>query len=486
MLVTFRPSTEQGLPNVTALAVPALLHDLAALAAATVITRSDPDFPRAAGVANIDISAEPLAVVECADSNAVAAVLRLVASAGLPVAVRGGGFSPAGLGTVGDGIVLSLRPMRDIRVDRATGIVHVGAGVLTGELDAALTPHGLTLTLPVPSGPSVLGAVLSGGIGFTLRALGLCCDALISATVVTADGTIVEADDQSHPDLMWALRGGGGNFGVVVEAALQARPVPAFTITHCFFGLSELGALLRSVREWGPDLPRQLTVVVMARSLPPHPGIPAQRHGRIGIVVSAIDCGPSSGGSGPPHEALAALLALPGMLHTTTTTLPPARLREITDAAFPHEHFGVRTRSGWLNELSDTAIEALVDAASDLPPGYSVLEVGLLGGAVAAPSRPSAAPGRDAGYLVNLMAMWLDPDDAPAATGWLAAADPARRTVDAAAGVVPVFVSADQLDRAADTFGVDLPRLRKVKARYDPHNVLNRTLAIPASESHHV
>jgi FAD/FMN-containing dehydrogenase len=461
---------------VTATAVPALLGDLAALPEATVITRSDPDFPRAARIANIDISVVPLAVVECRSPFAVAAALRLASTMGLPVAVRAGGFSPAGLGTVGDGIVLSLRPMTDIRIDRATGIVHVGAGVLTGELDAALTPHGLALTLPAPSAPSALGAVLSGGIGFTLRALGLCCDALISATIVTPDGTIIEADDDNHPDLMWALRGGGGNFGVVVEAALQAEPIATLTVTQCFFELPRLGALLRSLREWGPDLPWNLNIVAMVRSLPPAPWIPVDQHGRAGVIVSAIDSGPSDGGM--PHEALTPLLGLPGMLHVTTTTLPPAQLREITEAAFPHERFGIRTRSGWLGELTDAAVDALVDAAADLPPGLSVLEVGLLGGAVATPSRPSAAPGRDAAYLVNLMAIWLDVDDTAAPTDWLAAADPRDRAIDTSTGVVPAFVSADQLDRAAETYGTDLPRLRKVKARYDPHNILSHTLTL--------
>ena len=425
---------------------------LATATGTTLYTPTDPAFRYAAEIANLDVDALPLAVVECADTAAVAAAV--AASADLPLTVRGTGLSPAGLSTIDGGIVLSTRRLRGIEVDPTGATVRIGAGVSTSELDAALAPYGRTLSLSAPGEPSVVGTALFGGVGFTVGALGYTCDALLAATVVTADGSVLDVDDSSHPDLMWALRGGGGGFGVVTEATFRTWPVATLDSARAFFPRTAFRPVLEFLRRW--DVPPGMTVVLMARTLPPHPGIPPEYHGEVGILVSAVSTGTGDG--------VAPLLALDGLLHGDRTPTRPAD----SHPPLPPRQFGVRTRSGWLTDLTDPMIDALVDAAATLPTGLSMLELGVLGGAVANPPLPSAAPGRDAGYLVNLMGMWVRPGDASAVAEWLAAADPELL----GHGAVPAF---DTSGRSAAAYGPDLARLRKVRAEYDPDGRFRRS-----------
>ncbi len=446
-----------------------------------VMTASDAAFPGAVQVANLDTApAQPLALVECTAEAAVGPVVRCVTTAGLPLSVRGGGYSVAGFGTVDAGIIASLRRLRHIGIGPQARTVRVGAGVTAGELDTALAPHGLSLNLPVPSNPSVIGAALSGGIGFTLRRDGFGSDAMIAARVVTADGSLVAADDSRTPDLMWALRGGGGNFGAVVEATFQARPVDRFTVAQGFYGTDDIPARLRFVRDWSAALPDEVTVVAMLRNLPPHPAIVPGRRGRPGLIVTAVHCGDESGAD----RALAPLIAQPSALHSSTMRLPPSALRAITDAQFPYRHFGIRGRSGWLDALADDVIDGLAAACGTVPPGHSLIEIAALGGAVAAPPYPGAAPGRGCAFLCSAMALWVDGTGAAPALEWLESIPVLREPGVTARGVIPGFVSADQLDATAATYGPDLARLRAVKRRYDPGNVFRRNLNVmPADPS---
>ncbi|MEV7287061.1 FAD-binding oxidoreductase [Streptomyces sp. NPDC093252] len=417
-------------------------------------TPADPGFRAAARTVNLDVEARPAAVVDCADPGAVASVL--AATGDLPVAVRGSGWSPAGRSTLDGGLVLTLTGLRGIELDPDGTTVRVGAGVTAGELDLALAPYGRTLGLPSPGEPSVVGSVLLGGVGLTARALGYTCDALLAATVVTADGRVLEADDGGHPELMWALRGGGGGFGAVTGVTLRTWPVPVLDSLRCVYPLSGFRAVLEFLSAWGPGLAPEVTVVVMARTLPRHPAIPRRYRDRVGVVVSAVSTRPGG-------DALAPLGALAGALHQDRARIPPSRAHP----AFPHRRFGVRTRSGWLGDLTGPAIEALVEAADGLPAGLSMVEVGLLGGAVATPPLPSAAPGRTARFLVNLMGMWPEDGHAPPVLDWLSSTDPGRRL--GGGGAVPAFASGGQ------PVAVDLPRVRAVRDAYDPTGRFRRS-----------
>jgi len=363
-----------------------------------------------------------------------------------------------------------------VLVDEASGRVTIGAGVRVGQLDSVLAKHGLGLNLPVPSDPSVIGAALSGGVGFLLRKTGFVSDSIVSARVVLADGSIVDADDERTPDLMWALRGGGGNFGVVVEATMQAQPVRQLAVSRFFFAADGITEALTAIRVWGPSLPNEITVVAMLRNLPPHPAIPTEHQGRPGLIVSAVNCAEASD---------LGRYELPGALHQEVVRLSPAELRAITDMNFSFDRFGVQAESGWLDTLDDDTIGELALACSTLPAGHSVLEIALLGGAVAEASRPSSAPGRDASFFFNAMAIWTDPDYTPTdELTWL-------RSVAAFAdrdlrGVAPGFASRDQLKTAPATYGGAFARLRDVKRRYDPSNIFSRNLNILPTEARNV
>jgi FAD/FMN-containing dehydrogenase len=408
----------------------------------------------------------PRAVIECADADAIVGALSRTVPA--PVAVRGAGLSPYGAARAGDAVVLSLRGAASINVNPGAGRVRVGAGVTALELDAALEPYGLCASLPSPAEAGVLGSVLAGGVGLTTRRQGLVCDGLVSALAVTPAGDVAEVDDCSDPELMWGLRGAGAQLAVVVEAELRVAPIPELTVTTCAFEQASFAAVLRRLREWGPALAPDATVVVMVGALPPLPGLEPRLVGRTGVFVIVSHCGEKTA----VQADLAGLLTVPGLLaHAQRRGSSAAHRRAAQHGGSLHE-FGVATRSGWLDVLHEQTVERLVGMALALPPGDSLLEVGLLGGAIADPPAPSAVARRNAAYLVNCMAMWPHAGDrAPGARDealrWL----PSPAAMAEACGgpaAVPVFADAGDPSSVAAAYGAGLGRLRVLKDRCDP------------------
>lgn len=253
-------------------------------------TFADPD-PDAVRITNTDaVSAcDALALVECATEAPVAQVQRCPGASDVPLSMRGGVYPVAGLGSVEAGAPLSLRPMRAIHIDPAEQTVRIAADVRAGEPEAEFAPNGLCLNLPVPSAPSVTGAAHSCGVGFTLRNLGSGSDAMLRAGVVIADGSVIAADDERTPELMWALRGGAPTVGVVVEATFQSAPISHFTVMQSFYGVEDIPDGLRFMRDWGATVSDNVTHVATVRNLTPHPAIAADRHRCPGLTVPSHD-----------------------------------------------------------------------------------------------------------------------------------------------------------------------------------------------------
>jgi len=261
-----------------------------------VITDQSPTYDEARTVYNAMFDRRPLAIVRAVDVADVRAAVAAAAADGLDLAVRAGGHSVPGFGTVDDGIVIDLRSMTGIRIDPDARVARIQAGCTWGDFDHAAGDFGLATTGGIISTTGVSGLTLGGGIGYLARAHGLSCDNLRSADVVLADGTFVTASDDAHPDLFWALRGGGGNFGVVTSMEFNLHPVDTIYGGPMVFELDVAEDVFRTYREWIVDAPRQMGGFPAFQIAPPLPFIPENRHGE--PFVFFIPCF-----NGPDDEA---------------------------------------------------------------------------------------------------------------------------------------------------------------------------------------
>lgn len=425
-------------------------------------------------IANTDVPDRPLRVEACTGPAEVAALVREARARGLALAVRGGGYSPAGFGTVQDGLVADLGRLSDVVVDRDARTVTIGGGTLAGAVEVALSAHGLAANLPVPSRIGVVGAALSGGVGVLLRRLGWVGDAIVAAELVTGTGELLCVDDASDPELMWALRGGGGNFGAVTSLTLECAELGEITVHQVLASRAALPEALRFVRDWSAGRSDDLTAVPFVRRLPPLPGLPAERVDEVGLLLTTVHAGPAE----LAHEELAGLADLPGavLLREQRTSL--LRQREAAEAGFPDARFGASIRSGWARSLPDAALDAVVGLADRLPSPQSAIELVRLGGAAARERRPSSAPGRASDFLLNAMALWTDPGLTASARAWSRDAAALIATVADGPAVVPGFASTDEADRGPASYGADYARLQAVKDRLDPDNVFRSNLNI--------
>ena len=248
---------------------PAALAELERSYRGKLVRPGDPDYDEHRRVWNGSIDRRPALIARCVCGEDVVAAVRIGRRTGLPVAVRSGGHSFPGLSVCDDGIVIDLRSMTGLHVDRDAGIARVQAGVLLGELDAATQPHGLAVPIGAISHTGLAGLTLGGGIGWLMRKHGLTIDQLLSASLVTADGQVVTASEVENPDLFWGVRGGGGNFGIVTRFAFRMVPVgPAVLGGVIFWALEDALDVARHYRDWCADLPGEMTTALIFRRAP--------------------------------------------------------------------------------------------------------------------------------------------------------------------------------------------------------------------------
>ena len=311
---------------------------------------------------------------------------------GLDLAVRGGSHSVPGFGTTDGGVVIDLSSMRDVQVDPATERARAGGGATWGDFNAATYPFGLATTGGIISTTGVGGLTLGGGIGYLARAFGLSCDNLISADVVTADGNLVVASEEENDDLFWALRGGGGNFGVVTSFELAVHPVKDIYGGPMFFELKDAAELLRFFREFIEDAPEQLGAFPAFQIAPPLPFIPESRHGEPFGLVVACWTGPLEEG----ERALKPFHDVAPVVAQHVGPMPYPALNSAFDALLPPglQHYW---KANFVTELTDEAIEAHLQHAPKLPAVNSTVHIYPINGAChrvdpdATPS-PSATP----------------------------------------------------------------------------------------------
>jgi FAD/FMN-containing dehydrogenase len=434
-----------------------------------VLLPDDPDFDRAALIFNAAIDKTPAIVARCSSAADVAAALRWAQEYGFEVAVRGGGHSASGAAIVDGGLTIDLSELTSVTVDPVARRARCGGGTTLAKLDAACQEHGLAVPAGTVSHTGVAGLTLGGGLGWLTSMAGLSIDNLISAEVVLVDGRVVRASAHQYPDLFWALRGGGGNFGVVTEFEFQLHPVgPLVHLGMFFFELDRAEEAIRLGRKFFEDSPRNASGAMVGVNAPPAPFVPEEAHFAPGIALVVAGFGTAD-----EHASLIAPLQEAGPLFEFVTPTPYVALQQLLDEGAPWGVHGY-TKGLYLDELADEAIDAVAAAVRAKPSPMSQLLLFPLGGAFGdVPDEATAFGGsRSAKYAAVIDAIVPDPQMFDAERQW------ARSTWDAvlpfAAGIgtyVNMMTEYDE-DRVRASYGAKYERLALIKTVYDPHNVL--------------
>ena len=442
-----------------------------------VVTAQSPGYDDARRVYNAMIDRRPLAVVRAVDVADVRIAVTAAAEAGFDVAIRAGGHSVPGFGTVDDGIVIDLSRMKGIRIDPGTRVAQVQAGCTWGDLDHAASSFGLATTGGIVSTTGVAGLTLGGGIGYLARAHGLSCDNLRSADVVLADGTLVTASDDAHPDLYWALRGGGGNFGVVTSMEFDLHPVDTIYGGLMFFELDAAEDILRTYREWIADAPREMGAFPAFQIAPPLPFIPQERQGEPFVVLVSCFNGPDDIGA----KLLRAFRDIADPVAEHVERMPYAGLNSAFDGLLPPglQHYW---KANFVEELTDAAIAAHVEHGPKVPALQSTMHLYPINGAVHdVASDATAFAYRHASFAPVIAGMWPDAASNADNIAWVRDYYEATAPHSEEGGYVN-FMADDDRDRVRANYGGNYDRLVEIKRRYDPDNLfhLNQNL-LPAA-----
>ncbi|BDG10745.1 FAD-binding oxidoreductase [Anaeromyxobacter paludicola] len=431
----------------------------------------EPGYEQARTIWNAMIDRRPGAVIRAAAAADVVRAVELARDRGLRLSIRGGGHHIAGNAVCEGGLMLDLTPMKAVRIDAAARTARAEPGVVLGELDQAAQAHGLATPLGINSTTGIAGLTLGGGFGWLSRKHGLTVDNLLSADVVLATGEQVRASERENAELFWALRGGGGNFGVVTSFEYRLHPVGpqvlAGLVVHPF---SSAKQVLRGYREAARRAPDDLTCWVVMRKAPPLPFLPPEVHGQEVLVLAVCYVGPPEGGEAAvaPFRALGQPIA---------DVIGPAPFTAWQQAFDPLLTPGRRNywKSHDLLDLGDASIELLTSSAGRLPSPECEVFVAQLGGAVnrVAPTA-TAYPHRDVAFVVNVHTRWGDPSEDRTCVGW--ARDLFARLAPYATGGVYVnFMPEDEAQRVSlGAYGPNYERLARLKARYDPENLFRQ------------
>jgi FAD/FMN-containing dehydrogenase len=432
-----------------------------------VLTPGDPGYEDARRVWNGAVDRRPRAVVRCAGVADVREAVRFARERGLPVSVRGGGHAVAGHAVCDDGLVIDLSAMTGVRVDPAAGTARAQGGCRYHHLDRATQAAGLAVTGGIVSHTGIGGLTLGGGIGWLMRKHGLAADNLRSCELVTADGELLVANDDEHPELFWGLRGGGGNFGIVTSFEYRLHPVgPVVVAGMVAYDLDDGPEVLRFLRDLVAQAPDELGVVANLRLAPPLPGVPAQLHGRPIVAMVVCYAGPVEQG----EAVLRPLRAFGKPRFDTVAPRPYLDHQQLFDPAFPHgRHY--YWKSWKLPPLTDETIAVILEHAARITSPLSAITMFALGGAVARVGEDASAyPNRAAAHDINIVAAWEAGDPEPTrhmdwARGLWSALQPHG------CGVYINFLSDEPAASIRAAYGDDKhQRLVLLKRRYDPDN----------------
>jgi FAD/FMN-containing dehydrogenase len=438
-----------------------------------VLVEGDDGYHEARALWNGDIDRKPAVIAQCATPEHVVAAIAHARAAGLEIAVRGGGHNFAGHGVCEGSLMIDLSGMNQVVVDPATKRARCGGGTTWADLDGATQEHGLAVPGGVISHTGVGGLSLGGGIGWLSRRHGLSCDNLVSAQVVTADGRIVTASATDNADLYWALRGGGGNFGVVTEFDFQLHDVgPLVQLAMLFVPVERGAAGVCAIRDGLETLPDDFGRQIVGLNAPPLPFVPEALHFALGYMVAII-------GWGTPEEHAAAVGPVRDMLDPAfevVTPIPYAELQKLIDDSAPWGILGYE-RAIYLDELTDDAAAVVAEHFARKASPMSIMPVFMLGGEYARVGEDATAFGgsRQAKWLFNIAAVAPEPALLAQDREWVRDFWDALLPYASGSGSYVNFIAdAGDQDRVRASYGPDkYERLTEIKATWDPDNVFH-------------
>jgi FAD/FMN-containing dehydrogenase len=447
-----------------------LAHDIRG----RIVTPDDPDYDQARSVFSGVIDRRPAMIVRVADAADVAGVISLARETGSELAVRGGGHSPAGHGVSEGGIVLDLSAMRALEIDPERRTAWAEAGLTAGEYTAAAGAHGLATGFGDTGSVGIAGITLSGGIGFLVRKHGLTIDDLLGAEVVTADGELLRVDAENHPDLFWALRGGGGNFGVVTRLKYRLHELEAITGGMLF--LPATPDVVASFIAAAEAAPEELTTIANVMPAPPLPFLAPEHHGRLVVMATLVYAGDAEAGrrAVEPFRALATPIA---------DMVRPMPYPEM----YPPEDESYRpvavARTTFVDTVDQRAAETIVERIERSTAPTAVTQLRVLGGAMArVPAEATAFAHRDRRVMANVAALYQDPDERAAHEAWVL--DLAGELSHGDAGAYAGFLGDEGAQRIRAAYpGSTWERLAAIKADYDPDNLFRLNQNIPPASA---
>src|SRR6266516_1001490 len=447
----------------------------------TLVRREDAEYDEVRKLYNAMIDKHPLLIARCTDAGDVIAVVNFARDNQLLLAVRGGGHNGPGLGSCDDGLVIDLSAMKGVRVDPATRRVRVGPGCTQGDVDHATHAFGLAVPAGIVSTTGIAGLTLGGGTGYLTRKYGLTIDSLIEADVVLADGSFLIASKTTNDDLFWAVRGGGGNFGVVTSFVFQAHPVSMVYAGPIFWEQKHARAIMQRYRDFLSSAPEELGSFVGLKTVPSTDPFPRETWGKRACALISCYNGPAEDG----EKAMAPILqALPPPMFNWMDAMPFPELQGMFDPFFPK---GLQWywKGDFVKSLSDAAIDAHIEHAANAPSELSLMHLYPIDGAVHRVGwNETAWNTRDATWSMVIVGVDASPQKAAALKQWARAYWEAVHPFNQPGGYVNFMMDDEGDARVKATYGENYQRLVARKRKYDPSNLfrVNQNISPAAAD----
>jgi FAD/FMN-containing dehydrogenase len=441
-----------------------------------VIQPADAEYEASRKLYNGMIDKRPSIIARCVDVADVIAAVSFGREQKLDIAIRGGGHNGPGLGSCNDGLCIDLSAMKGVRVDPKERTVRVGPGCTQGDVDHATHPFGLAVPAGIVSTTGIAGLTLGGGTGYLTRQFGLTIDNLLEADVVLADGSFVTASNHSNPDLFWALRGGGGNFGVVTSFLFRAHPVSMVFAGPIFWEQQNAGALMRAYRDFCATAPEQLGCFLGLKTVPSTDPFPREHWGK--RICALIAC--FNGDEEAGRRAMQPILnAMPAPMLNWMSVMPFPALQGLFDGLLPS---GLQWywKGDFVTKLTDDAITAHLQHASKTPSELSLMHLYPIDGAVSRVGADQTAwSARNGGWSMVIAAIDPNPQKAGELSRWAKAYWTDVHAGSGSGGYVNFMMDDEGAARVAASYGPNFERLRVVKQKYDPQNVFHVNQNIP-------
>lgn len=440
-----------------------------------LLTRADDGYDEARKVWNGLIDKHPALIAQCAGAADVIVAVDFARRREILLSVRSGGHNVAGQAVCNDGLVIDLSPMRAVRVDPIARTVQVQGGATLGDIDRATQPFGLAVPIGLVSATGIGGLTLHGGMGWLTRKHGLTIDNLISVEIVTADGRLRKASETEHPDLFWALRGGGGNFGIVTSFEFRAHPVgPQVWFLAPIYPIAQAKRVLHFVKDFATNAPEDLGLLAVLWSAPNEEPVPREHRQEPVIIVAGCYSGPFETG----EQVIKPLREITDPIADLSGPMPFERVQTFLDADYP-DGLLYYWKSAYLKELREEPIDLLIDHAAARPSLLSSLDIWFLQGALnRVPADRTAFARRDMNYLIGIEANWTDPEQSDANFAWArgAFADMQPYAHGAYLNFPGFMEDGDKLLQGA--YEANYERLLAIKTKYDPDNRFHGALNI--------